>query len=189
MTDEELLGTVPQTDDTYDYEDSYNRILDSLERADKIKAWEQKYAPTETSYTQLGQVLDMLPYIVHYDEHPDFTGWGDVASNVIQASPEILKEIASEMASAYADSPLEIPYDAATGLVAGAVELAWPNNLPVMEVPLGPADLRGDDDYDYNIVLPEFPIRPALKHAKESLMKSWQTKLQDMTKNPEDYPE
>lgn len=189
MTDEELLGTVPQTNDTYDYEDSYNRILDSLERADKIKAWEQKYAPAEPSYTALGQMLDMLPYIAHYDEHPDFTGWGDVASNAVKASPEILKEIASEMASAYADSPLEIPYDAATGLVAGAVELAWPNNLPVMEVPLGPADLRGDNDYDYNIVLPEFPIRPALKHAKESLMKSWQTKLQDMIKNPEDYPE
>jgi hypothetical protein len=180
MTDDELLNTVPRRE--YDWREARNRVLDSIDHAKAVHDWESKYMPSEPSYSAIGNIIDILPAIIHYDEHPDFVSWPTTIKNATSA----IKEMVPEIVESYIESPLEGVYDAATGAIAGAGELVWPTNMPILTVPSAPFE---EEDSSYDMRMPEFPVRAILRDTWKSLMHSKDKQVKDMQANPEDYAE
>lgn len=180
MTDDELLNTVPHRE--YDWRETRDHVLDSIDRANAVRDWESKYIPNESSYSAIGNIIDILPAITHYDEHPDFISWPTTIKNVASA----VKEMVPEIVESYMESPLEGIYDAATGTIAGVGELVWPTDMPVVTVPRAPFE---EEDSSYDMRMPEFPVRAILREGWKSLSRAKDKQLEDMQNNPEDYPE
>lgn len=166
MTDEELLASSNAIGKQSGHEQALNAAEQAKAKAEHnqaINEWLDKYASNDQSYSPISQMLDLGKLAWHYDEHPDFEGWPTTIANVAQELPSIAYDMASGLVDEYIASPLALPYDIGTGLLAGGLEAAYPANMPIMVVPRAPFE-EADDTYD--VRLPEeFPVRTVLKQA------------------------
>lgn len=196
MNDEELLNLSSSIGKSSANDEALiaaERAADEVRREQAIQDWYDRYSSNNDSYTALGQMTDMLPLAWNLDKHPDFTGWGDAAADVVRMLPEMATDMISGMVDYTAEDPVGAVADfTPIGWVTGATDLLWPEGMPIVALPGDPLTGEPGD----TIRVPANPVRGLLKKASKGykdladlIAEIGTPRMQDMMQNPEDYAE